>query len=220
VQGAVTSVMRAPLEKLAKGQQLDAADKALLKDSAVELDRLADDAFARNALDERGATHRAKEVVDTILSGVLPSFGEDMGDPKLRDVRVSKAGDDSYTVAGAFKSGLFGQEGSFSIEVGKDGVVNMDSFTLDVGGKRASTVAQAAAVQAFTMLNPPPPDKDPKKFLGITVDSGKTPPPETYVMGVSGGGKANYVVDLSVGGKRAQVQVTPMGLVDWSSIKV
>jgi hypothetical protein len=199
VQGAVTSVMRNLVSKIGKGEVLTAEDKALLKDCGVELSRIADAKIERDGLDYGRAEDRAREVLAVMLEQVLPSFGEEMGDPKFRDVRAFGE-DGGFTVKGAFKSGLFSNEGSFELKLHRDGTVDMDSFKLDVGPKRARTVAEAAAKEAASML------------LGRAAS--------VSVNGISGGGDKNYVADVSIDGKRAKVEVTPMGLVDWSSIKV
>ncbi len=198
VQGSVTSFNKLLLNKVIAGAALTPDEQGQLKTASTDLMRIATDALSYHGLDASGAKKRGSEIVEAYLRNVLPAFGQESGDVKVRDVSVTTDRDGSFVVRGGFKSGWFAQEGGFHLKVGRDATADMSEVKIDIGPKRASAIAQAAVTQAATLL--------------------QTNGRDVQVTNVSGGNGGNdYSVDVTVAGKALKVAVTSMGLVDWAT---
>jgi hypothetical protein len=164
---------------------------------------LADQLEPQLKLSPDTAIKQAKLAFDVLWGTVVPSFNEIKDQPVAKGIQTKALPDGGYEVSGKFKGGILsflgiGSEGNFSVKLNDAGQVDPQSMKIDLGPKFAK-FAGAKALETWsrdTGLN--------KSVSGVDV--------------ASSDGK--YVVTGDVGSMRGRVEVSPMGMVSWDTLKV
>jgi hypothetical protein len=204
LQGKVPAGLVATLKDVAAGKTLDRAGQAAMAKGLDGAKANFDDLKQSSGLTYSDATDRAKEAFATLWGAVLPSFQDvKRGDvPKLKVANVVSDGQGRIDVTGTVKHGWFGSEGSFSMKLTSAGLVDPESIKMDLGPTFAVSAAKNAVERAGAMLG-----KDAMVWVADLLPKAKADDP--------------YVVRCSLaGGKKCDVAVTAMGMVDWSTVRI
>jgi hypothetical protein len=191
------------LTDIAAGKPQDMVAMNRLQEGVKQARNSREDLRSLHGLTAYSAEDTVKAAFSTLWGQVLPSFQEVEDTPKLRIQSTVSDGRGGFTVSGAVKHGWFGTEGSFSMKLTAAGLVDPKSMKIDLGPTFLVNAAKNAVERGAAMLG-----KDVRVDLADLKREGKAP-------------DTPYVVNCTLdNGKSFDVSVTPMGMVDWSTVRV
>ncbi len=152
------------------------------------------------------AVKQAKLAFDVLWGTVVPSFNEIKDAPVAKGIKTTPLEGGGFEVSGRFKGGILsflgiGSEGNFSVKVDDAGHVDADSMKIDLGPKFAKYVGGKAFETYKDMIGLK------VGTSGVDVDDNKT-------------ADGRYTVRGRVGDMNGNVEVSPMGMVAWDTMKV
>ncbi len=204
-QGLVSDKLKAQLTTLAQGGKLDGAGVAELGKQAELVRKDLKRREPELKLSEGGAKEQAQAVFNVLWGQVVPSFQGQDETPKAKDLEAKPLPGGGFEVTGSFKAGLlWGSTGSFSVKLTDIGTVDTESLKVVVGEPYMKEAAKSALQRYGAMLGHGELEVDD---VNVT-QKGEAP-------------DKPYEVACTLGtGKTAFMKISPMGMVDWGSIKI
>lgn len=202
-QRTMPGLLMERLQDVAKGKPQDMAAMNRLQEGVKQARGSREDLSMLHGLSAWDAEETVKAAFTTLWGQVLPSFQEVEDTPKLRIQSATPDGKGGFTVSGAVKHGWFGTEGAFSLKLTAAGLIDPKSMKIDLGPTFLVNAAKNAVERGAAMLG-----KDVRVELADLKREGKAP-------------DVPYVVACRLDdGRSFDVRVTPMGMVDWSTVRV